>query len=149
MDIVNTETRSRLMAGIRSKNTKPEMTVRRFLHAQGFRYRLHERKLPGRPDIVLPRYRVAIMVQGCFWHQHAGCKYATVPSTREETWLAKFDANQKRDQRNVSDLVSNRWNVILIWECGLRPKDFASQLTWLPHAIRSPAADIVEWPIPK
>src|SRR4051812_37432811 len=100
MDTVDTATRSRMMSGIRSKNTRPEMVVRRFLHARGFRFRLHVRTLSGSPDIVLAKYRTAIFVHGCFWHQHKDCRFATVPSTNRNQWLAKFEANNARDKKS-------------------------------------------------
>jgi DNA mismatch endonuclease, patch repair protein len=120
MDVVDAATRSRMMRGIRSKNTQPEMTVRRYLYAHGFRYRLHTRHLPGSPDLILPKYGVAIFVHGCFWHRHRGCKYATIPANNAERWKLKFDANTERDARNEDMLSSAGWRVILIWECELR-----------------------------
>lgn len=119
-DIVDRPTRSRMMSGIRGKNTKPEMLVRRFLHRKGLRYRLHDPKLAGRPDIVLPRHRTIIMVQGCFWHRHSGCQYAYVPKTRQEFWLTKFEGNVQRDRRSLSQLQSQGWRCLTIWECELR-----------------------------
>lgn len=147
MDIVDKSTRSRMMAGIRSKNTKPEMTVRRFLHRLGFRYVLHSRKLSGRPDITLPKYRVVIFVHGCFWHQHPGCRFATTPSSNQEKWQIKFNENAKRDERNIEALLELGWNVIIVWECGLREKDAAAHLQWLVEGITSPVGKIVEWPL--
>jgi DNA mismatch endonuclease (patch repair protein) len=109
-----------MMKGIRSKDTQPEMIVRKYLHAQGFRYRLHTRKLPGSPDLVLPRYRVAIFVHGCFWHRHDGCKYATTPANNAERWKSKFDGNVERDARKESLLRAAGWRVMVVWECELR-----------------------------
>ena len=109
-----------MMAGIRSKDTKPEMTVRRFLHAEGFRYRLHTRDLPGSPDLVLPKYRVAIFVHGCFWHRHPGCRYTTTPASNTERWSQKFKANMERDMRKEAALEASGWRVIVVWECELR-----------------------------
>jgi len=109
-----------MMKGIRSKDTKPEITVRRYLHAQGLRFRLHSRKLPGSPDIVLPKYRVAIFVHGCFWHRHPGCRYATTPANNAERWKLKFDANIERDARKEALLSAAGWKVMVIWECELR-----------------------------
>jgi len=108
------------MSGIRSKDTKPEMTVRRYLHARGFRYRLHARDLPGSPDLVLPRYRVAILVHGCFWHRHPGCRFATTPASNIEKWNAKFQTNVDRDARKLTSLQAAGWRVIVVWECELR-----------------------------
>jgi DNA mismatch endonuclease (patch repair protein) len=146
MDIVDKSTRSRMMAGIRSKNTKPEMAVRRFLHRCGFRYVLHSKKLPGRPDITLPKYRVTIFVHGCFWHQHPGCKYAYTPSSNQEKWKKKFIENADRDERHIKAVLDLGWKVIIIWECGLRKRDIALQLDWLVEAITSPTQCMVEWP---
>lgn len=108
------------MAGIKSKNTKPEMTVRKYLHAKGFRYRLHVRGLPGSPDLALTKHRVAIFVHGCFWHRHAGCRYATTPSSNVEHWDLKFQANIERDIRKQAALEAAGWHAIVVWECELR-----------------------------
>lgn len=120
MDVVDSATRSRMMAGIRSKDTKPEMAVRRYLHARGFRYRLHARDLPGSPDLVLPKYRAAILVHGCFWHRHSGCRFATTPTSNVERWDAKFQANIARDATKLASLEEAGWRVIVVWECELR-----------------------------
>ena len=108
------------MAGIRGKNTQPEMVLRRALHARGLRFRLHDRLLPGAPDIVLPKWRAAILVQGCFWHRHEGCRYASTPATRPEFWLRKFSDTVARDQTNLTRLQEQGWRVALVWECALR-----------------------------
>jgi DNA mismatch endonuclease, patch repair protein len=134
MDIVDSARRSKMMAGIKSHDTRPEMTVRRFLHARGYRYRLHSRALPGSPDIVLTRFRVAIFVHGCFWHRHVACKYTTTPSSNVERWNAKFQANVERDQKNVNALQRLGWAVIVVWECELR-KDANSRLERLVEEI--------------
>lgn len=118
-DVVSTETRSKMMASIRRRDTKPELVVRKALHAAGFRYRLDVRSLPGSPDIVLPKWRTAIFVHGCFWHRHPGCAYASTPATRSEFWQAKFDANVARDHRNESALLDAGWKIAIVWECGL------------------------------
>jgi DNA mismatch endonuclease (patch repair protein) len=120
MDIVDATTRSRMMSGIRSKDTQPEMLVRKYLHSQGFRYRLHARKLPGSPDLVLPKYKVAIFVHGCFWHRHHGCRYATTPASNAERWKLKFDTNTERDARKENMLRAAGWRVIVVWECELK-----------------------------
>jgi DNA mismatch endonuclease (patch repair protein) len=120
MDVVDSATRSRMMAGIKSKNTKPEMTVRKYWHALGFRYRLHARDLPGSPDLILPKYHVAIFVHGCFWHRHENCRYATTPSSNIERWKEKFHANVNRDTRKQIALEGSGWRVIVVWECELR-----------------------------
>jgi DNA mismatch endonuclease (patch repair protein) len=107
------------MAAIRGKDTQPELTVRRALHAAGFRYRLHQRDLPGRPDIVLTRYRTVVFVHGCFWHHH-GCKHSTWPKTRAAFWRAKIESNQARDRRTRYFLRQAGWRVETIWECQLK-----------------------------
>lgn len=110
-------TRSQLMSRIKSKNTKPELIVRHVLHASGYRFRLHRSDLPGRPDIVLPKYKTVIFVNGCFWHRHSGCIKASVPKTNPEFWKSKFSANIARDHRNTALLQSMDWKVLIIWEC--------------------------------
>jgi len=123
-----------MMSGIRGRDTRPEMQLRRFLHRAGFRFRLQDRRLPGRPDIVLPRYRAAILVHGCFWHRHAGCRYCTVPATRPEFWQRKFSANMERDQRNIAALEAAGWRVAIVWECALKknvPAACRPLLDWL------------------
>jgi len=146
VDVVTAETRSRMMAGIRSKDTRPELLVRRFLHVQGFRYRLHAKELPGTPDIKLSKYGVVIQVQGCFWHRHQGCRYATTPAQNVRTWKSKFRANVLRDRRTCDALVDLGWKVIVIWECGLKQSVPSRVLRWLPLAIRNPRRRIREWP---
>lgn len=118
-DIVSVETRSRMMSGIRSRNTKPERIVRRHLHRLGFRFRLHVRDLPGRPDIVLKASRSVVFVNGCFWHQHPGCRYAYMPKSRTEFWVAKLTGNVQRDIAVTGALVSQGWSVYTVWECDL------------------------------
>lgn len=125
VDIVDKPTRSRMMAGIRAKNTKPEVALRSALHRLGFRFRIHDRKLPGRPDIVLPRYRVAVQVHGCFWHRHEGCRFATNPSSRPEFWQAKFKVNAERDIATELSLREEGWRTAIIWECALKGKGAA------------------------
>jgi DNA mismatch endonuclease, patch repair protein len=117
MDILRPEQRSRLMAGIRSKDTKPEMIVRRLTHALAYRYRLHDRKLPGSPDLVFPSRRKVVFVHGCFWHRHPGCRLAYFPKSNTDFWQTKFDANVQRDQRALKDLRAMGWDVLVIWEC--------------------------------
>lgn len=116
-DIVSPEIRSRMMRGIRNRDTGPEMIVRRYLHSRGFRYRLHVGDLPGRPDIVLPRYHAVVLVHGCFWHRHHGCRFAYRPKSRVEFWAAKLDANAARDRRDLERLVELGWAVFVVWEC--------------------------------
>jgi len=145
-DIVDKETRSRMMSGIKGKDTQPEMKVRRYLHSRGFRYRLHVCILPGRPDICLPRYRVVIFVHGCFWHRHKGCELSYVPASNKERWLSKFQKNVERDRNNIKALISAGWKVIVLWECGLRSKE-PTLLDWLPEAIRNEnGSNRIEWP---
>ena len=119
-DIVDKATRSRMMAGIRGINTKPEISLRRAMHAAGFRYRLHAKDLPGKPDLVFPRYGAVVFVHGCFWHRHAGCRWATTPSTNVDFWREKFEQNMERDRRNIDTLHELGWRVALVWECALR-----------------------------
>ncbi|WP_123495803.1 very short patch repair endonuclease [Pseudomonas frederiksbergensis] len=144
MDIVSKEVRSRMMAAIRGSNTSPEMKVRKLLHRHGFRYRLHSRKLPGRPDVVLPRYNVCIFIHGCFWHRHSGCRYATTPRTREEFWRLKFDQNVERDLRNKTELLQQGWRVFELWECGIRGPE--AEMYWLLEAVRDCNQKYVSWP---
>ena len=114
--------RSALMARIRSKDTQPELVVRRLVWSLGFRYRLHQRDLPGRPDIVLRRHRKAIFVHGCFWHAHKGCPRATVPKTRRDFWTAKFQGNRRRDAASLRALRRDGWKVLVLWECELKDR---------------------------
>ncbi|MDQ0976854.1 very short patch repair endonuclease [Pseudomonas synxantha] len=123
MDVVDRVTRSRMMSGIKGKHTKPELTVRKFLHAQGYRFRLHRADLPGKPDIVLPRYRTCIFVQGCFWHQHPGCKYAHTPKSNQDFWLPKLAKNVQRDQISERKLKEMGWQVVIIWECDTKNRE--------------------------
>jgi len=130
-DVHSTEIRSYNMSRIKGKNTKPEMVVRTFLHAQGFRYKLHHKTLPGKPDLVLPKYKTIIFVHGCFWHGHEGCKYYTVPKTRTEWWLNKINGNIANDTKAVKALKKDGWKVITIWECNLKPAKVEKTLTSL------------------
>lgn len=144
VDIVDSSTRSRMMARIKSKDTRPEMVVRRFLHSGGFRYRLHVNSLPGKPDIVLPKYRIAIFVHGCFWHRHMGCKYATNPDQNRKKWQEKFRQNVERDENQVTELINQGWRVIVVWECGLRASN--PDLAWLVAQIKKSHSHFFEWP---
>ena len=114
------EQRSRNMSAIKSKNTKPEITLRKLLHSMGYRFRLHRKDLPGSPDIVLPKYKTVIFVHGCFWHRHENCKYASTPKTRQEFWNKKFKENINRDNLNQANLSLKGWKIIIIWECQLK-----------------------------
>lgn len=119
MDITDGATRSRMMASIKGKNTRPEKSVRSALHARGFRFRLHDKALPGKPDIVLPKWNAAVFVHGCFWHLH-GCENSKIPSTREEFWTVKLKSNLERDRKHIHALRSTGWRVAVIWECSIR-----------------------------
>ena len=146
VDIVDKQTRSRMMAGIKGKDTQPEMKVRRFLHAKGLRYSLHDRSLPGTPDICLLRYRVVIFVHGCFWHRHKGCDLSYIPASNKDVWRAKFKQNVDRDRKNIRALIRDGWRVIVLWECGLRRSEPTS-LDWLPDAIKRDNSETeIEWP---
>ena len=116
-DIFSEEQRSYVMSRVRSKNTKPELIVRSYLHGLGFRFKIHEKNLPGRPDIVLPKHRCVGFVNGCFWHRHKGCPRASMPSTRVDFWQSKFERNISRDQKNRCLLKQAKWKVCLVWEC--------------------------------
>ncbi|WP_072893254.1 very short patch repair endonuclease [Sphingobium sp. YR657] len=118
-DVVDAATRSRMMSGIRGKDTKPELVVRRGLHALGFRYRLHDRRLPGKPDMVLPRWRAAIQINGCFWHGH-DCALFRWPGTRQEFWRSKIGRNVERDREVEAALDRAGWRVLTVWECALK-----------------------------
>jgi len=128
VDIVNATTRSRMMSGIRGRNTTPELIVRRYLYARGFRYRLHVAQLPGRPDIVLPRYRMVVEVRGCFWHRHPGCRFAVMPKSNRGFWADKLNRNVERDARNVAALVEKGWRVLVIWECETTSEEALARL---------------------
>ena len=121
-DVVDAKTRSRMMAGIHNKKTKPELLVRKALFAAGFRYRLHDRKLPGRPDLVLPKYRAVVFVNGCFWHGHQ-CSLFRWPATRAGFWRDKITGNQERDARNIKKLFEQGWREMVVWECALKGPD--------------------------
>lgn len=119
-DVHSKAVRSYNMSRIRGKDTKPELLVRRFLFANGLRYRLYDKKLPGKPDIILKKFKTVIFVNGCFWHGHDNCKYFVVPKTRTEFWLDKIEGNKKRDEENVAFLKNNGWNIIIVYECQLK-----------------------------
>lgn len=119
-DVHNTAIRSYNMSRIKGKNTKPEMLVRKFLFAHGFRYRLNVKTLPGKPDIVLSKYKTVIFVNGCFWHGHEGCKYFKIPDTRTEWWMEKIRGTQRRDRDNTEKLLKSGWRCITLWTCQLK-----------------------------
>ena len=120
IDVVDKITRSRMMAGIRGKDTKPELSLRRALHRLGLRYRLHPVGLPGRPDILLPRHHAAIQVHGCFWHRHEHCAFCTTPASNMRFWKSKFGETVKRDKRNLEALRKLGWKVAIVWECSVK-----------------------------
>jgi len=120
-DVVSPEIRSRMMSGIKGANTKPEIIIRKKLHALGFRFRLHSKKLPGKPDIVLPRYRAVIFINGCFWHMH-DCHLFKWPATRTDFWQSKLTGNRKNDCLHLEELQRSGWRVLVIWECALKGK---------------------------
>ncbi len=135
MDVHSKETRSYNMSKIKGKDTKPETLVRKFLFSNGFRYRKNDRRYPGTPDIVLPKYRTVIFINGCFWHGHDGCKYFVIPKTNTEFWVNKINANIQRDRRNYKELEDLGWKVIVIWECQLKPVIRSSTLNNLVHQL--------------
>ncbi|WP_025310947.1 very short patch repair endonuclease [Roseicyclus elongatus] len=122
MDVFDEETRSRVMASVRGRDTKPEMAVRRYLHARGLRFRLHRRDLPGRPDLVFPSRRVAVFVHGCFWHQRPGCRRAKLPRTRADFWRRKLEGNVERDAAALAELEAGGWTALVVWECEVGPE---------------------------
>jgi DNA mismatch endonuclease (patch repair protein) len=127
------------MSRIRAKDTAPEMAVRRYLHAHGFRYRLHDRRFAGTPDLVLPRFRAAVFVHGCFWHRHPGCRFAYTPKSHIDFWAEKFQANIERDERVRASLEAEHWTVVTVWECEIdegRLRDLVDRIEKL--APRSP-----------
>ena len=137
MDVHDKETRSYNMSCIKGKGTKPEEIVRKYLFSQGFRYRKNDKRLPGTPDIVLPKYKTVIFVNGCFWHGHKGCKYFVWPKNNAEFWKKKIEDNISRDQKNIELLEAQGWSVIIIWECELKKvsidetlKNIKEKLSW-------------------
>jgi DNA mismatch endonuclease (patch repair protein) len=130
-DVHSKETRSYNMSQIKGKNTKPEMLVRKFLFSKGFRYRLHDKKLPGKPDLVLPKYKTVIFIHGCFWHGHEGCRYFVVPKTRTEWWLNKINGNIENDKKKQKALKDAGWRIVHIWECELKPGNVERTLSKL------------------
>lgn len=134
-DKLTPEKRSWNMSRIKGKDTKIEVEVRKYLFSKGYRFRKNDKRYPGKPDIVLPKYHVAIFVHGCFWHRHAGCKDATTPKTRTEFWLEKFDKNVKNDRIKQEKLRELGWKVIVIWECEIK-KDLIKTMEWLEQEIK-------------
>jgi len=134
-DVHSKETRSYNMSRIKGKDTKPELIVRRFLFAKGYRYKLHDKKLPGKPDIVLPKYKTVIFVHGCFWHGHKGCKYFVIPKTRTEWWLEKINGNIENDRKKIKLLKIAGWKVIVIYECQLKKNTINKTLNKIPELL--------------
>ena len=134
-DKLTPEKRSWNMSRIKGKDTKIEVEVRKYLFSKGYRFRKNDKRYPGKPDIILPKYHVAIFVHGCFWHRHEGCKDATTPKTRTEFWLEKFDKNVKNDQIKQEKLRELGWKVIVIWECEIK-KDLIKTMEWLEQEIK-------------
>ena len=130
-DVHSKEQRRFNMQQIKGKHTKPELLVRKYLHAQGFRYKLHDNSLPGKPDLVLPKYKTVIFIHGCFWHGHNNCRYFTIPKTRTEWWTEKIAKNKANDQKAVKQLKKEGWNVITVWECKLKPSKLEQTLELL------------------
>lgn len=137
-DVHDKATRSYNMSQIKGKNTKPELLIRKALFKNGFRYRLHVKLLPGRPDIVISRIKVAIFVHGCFWHGHEKCKYFKIPSTKQGWWKSKIERTKMTDGKNIEELTSRGWQVIEIWECDLKPQKIADTMKQLLKRLSSP-----------
>ena len=134
-DVHDKKTRSYNMSRIKGKNTKPEILVRKFLHSNGFRYRLHVKGLPGKPDIVLPKYKTVVFVHGCFWHGHQHCRYYVVPKTKTAWWTEKINKNIENDEKAHGLLTQSRWKVITVWECELKKDKIDETLAKLPGRI--------------
>ena len=134
-DVHDKKTRSYNMSQIKSGNTKPELLVRKFLHASGYRYKLHDKTLPGKPDIVLPKYKTIIFIHGCFWHGHTNCKYFVIPKTRTQWWLDKINCNKANDEKAVKALKKEGWKVITVWECKLKPAKIEKTLSSLLYKL--------------
>ena len=128
-DHLTKEKRSWNMSRIRAKNTEPEIIVRKFLHSNGYRYGLHNRKMPGKPDIVLRKYNTVIFVNGCYWHRHEGCSFATTPKSNKKFWLDKFSENTERDKKNIKLLEKEGWKVFIVWECEVNDEEILREMT--------------------
>lgn len=137
MDVHDKETRSYNMSCIKGKNTRPEEIVRKYLFSQGFRYRKNDKRLPGTPDIVLPKYKTVIFVNGCFWHGHEGCRYFVIPKTNTEFWTKKIETNRNRDIRKINDIQILGWKVIVVWECQLKKEKADITLSNLKTTIKN------------
>lgn len=134
-DVHDKKTRSFNMSRIRSKDTGPEIIVRKFLFGEGFRYKLHDRTLPGKPDLVFPKYKTVIFINGCFWHGHEGCKYFVIPQTRRKWWTDKINRNKQLDADHIRQLKQLGWNIITVFECSLKPKNRAKTLNGLAMSL--------------
>ena len=149
MDTLTPEERSRLMAKIKGKNTKPELAVRSLLHRAGYRFSLHRKELPGKPDIVLRKYKTVVFVHGCFWHRHKNCKTASMPKSNTAFWQAKFDRNVSNDRKHRHALEKLGWNVIVVWECELK-KDPAKVLAKLQKSLAAQVPKkTIRYPMPE
>lgn len=135
-DVHSKKTRSYNMSQIKSKNTKPEIMVRKYLFSKGFRYRLHQKALPGKPDLVLPKYKTVIFIHGCFWHGHEGCRYAVIPKTRTEWWKNKIYQTKVKDCENIAALQTLDWKVLEVWECDLKKDKREATLARLSEMIK-------------
>lgn len=146
-DNLTPEQRHKCMAAIKGKNTKPEMIVRRFLHSAGYRYGLHNKKLPGKPDIVLRKYKTVIFIHGCFWHGHEGCKFSHLPKSNFNYWEQKINHNKERDLNSKLELVKEGWKVITIWECDLRDRNKRESVLYsLLNQLKSIKNQILKYP---
>ncbi|MGN1196897.1 MAG: very short patch repair endonuclease [Acetatifactor sp.] len=137
MDVHDQKTRSYNMSRVKGKDTKPEEIVRKYLFSQGFRYRKNDKRLPGKPDIVLPKYKTVIFVNGCFWHKHEGCKYFVWPKSNSEFWKEKIESNIVRDKKQYEELKNAGWHVIIVWECELKKKQRMDTLERLVTEIQT------------
>lgn len=136
-DVFSKQKRSIIMSKISGKDTKPEIIIRKALFAKGLRYRINYKNLPGKPDVVLPRYKTIIFIHGCFWHSHPGCKDAHLPKSNIEFWEKKISSNVERDKRNVKDLIDLGWNVIIVWECEIKKKNMENLLNRIVDSLKS------------
>lgn len=147
MDVLTPAQRHKNMSRIRSKNTKPELKVRRWLWEHGYRYRLNVKDIPGRPDIVMRKYKTVIFVNGCFWHGHDGCDKFVMPKSNVEFWQSKISRNRERDLKNYKNLQESGWNVIVVWECGLKSSSFEETMAKIASRIGNPQKPF-EYPDP-
>lgn len=147
-DVYDAATRSRTMRAVKGRNTSPELRLRRALHAMGLRYRLHGSGLPGSPDLVLPRWRAAVFVHGCFWHRHPGCRYATTPASRRDYWLPKFARTVERDRRALEALRTRGWRTAVVWECALKAREAAATAEAVAQWLRE-GGETLELPAPE